>query len=157
MTASLDGRLDQETIDYVALRRLQCRYADIVTRRAWRELAEIFLPDAEVVLDRRNVAPLVLRGPAAVGEFIADAIAHFDLFEFVILNTVIDVRGDRATARMYMWEARHDPAGGRSDAFGLYRDEHVRREGRWWFAGRRYSTLARTLPADLSVFAMPEI
>lgn len=158
MTAALDDRrLDQETIDYVALRRLQCRYADVVTRRAWPELAELFLSDAEVVLDRRDVAPLVLRGPQAVGEFISKAIAHFDLFEFVILNTVIDVRGDRASARMYMWELRHDPMGGRSDALGLYRDEHVRRDGRWWFAGRRYATLARSLPADFSVFPMPEI
>ncbi len=57
----MDARIDQETIDYIALRRLQNSYADIVTRRAWPELARIFVPDIEVVIDRRNVAPLVLQ------------------------------------------------------------------------------------------------
>ena len=150
-------RPDQETVDYIAIRRLQSSYADIVTRRAWPELARVFRPEAEVVIDRRDGQPLVLRGPGGVGEFIAGAIAHFELFEFVILNTVIEIDGDRATARMYMWELRHDPAAGRSDAFGLYRDEYRRVEGRWWFANRRYQTLARTLPADYSVFPLPEL
>ena len=147
-------RLDRETIDYIALRRLQNRYADVVTRRAWSELATLFLPDAQVVIDRRNVEPLVLSGPGAVGDFIAGAIAHFDLFEFVVLNTVIDIDGDAARTRLYMWEARHDPVSGRSDAFGLYQDEHRRVDGRWWFSGRRYQTLARTQPADFAVFPL---
>lgn len=150
----MDGRLETETIDYIALRRLQNRYADVVTRRAWQELATLFLPDAEVVIDRRNVEPLRLRGPGAVGEFIQSAIGHFDLFEFTILNTVIEIDGDRARSRMYMWELRHDPAAGRSDAYGLYQDEHRRVDGRWWFSGRHYQTLARTQVTDFAVFPL---
>jgi hypothetical protein len=153
----MEDRALTETVDYVAIRRLQSSYADIVTRRAWPELARIFRPDAEIVIDRRDGKPLVLQGPEGVGDFVSKAIAHFDLFVFVILNTVIEIEGDRASARMYMWEARHDPAGGRSDAFGLYRDEYRRLDGRWWFSGRRFQTMARTLPADLSVFPFPEI
>lgn len=153
----MDDRISQETIDYIALRRLQNAYADIVTRRAWPELAKIFVPEAEVVIDRRDVAPLVLRGPGGVGDFIAGAIAHFDLFEFVILNSVIEIEGEAARARMYMWEIRHDPAAGRSDAFGLYQDEHRKLDGRWWFWGRRYQTLARTQVADYSVFPLPTL
>ena len=37
-----------DTIEYVALQRLQSRYADVVTRRAWNELADFVrsrLPD----------------------------------------------------------------------------------------------------------------
>jgi len=151
----MDARIDQETIDYIALRRLQNRYADIVTRRAWSELNRIMLPNIEIVIDRRNVAPLVVHGPEGIGGFIREAIAHFDLFEFVILNTVIEIDGDTARARMYMWEIRHDPAAGRSDAFGLYQDEHRKLDGRWWFSGRRYQTLARTQVADYSVYPMP--
>ena len=114
----MDDRMTQETVDYVAIRRLQSAYADIVTRRAWPELARIFRPEAEVVIDRMDGSPLELLGPGGVAEFVSKAIAHFDLFEFVILNTVVEIEGDRATARMYMWEVRHDPVGGRSDAFG---------------------------------------
>lgn len=153
----MDDRISQETNDYIALRRLQNSYADIVTRRAWSELAKIIVPEAEVVIDRRDVPPLVLRGPGGVGDFIAGAIARFDLFEFVILNTVIEIEGDFARARMYMWEIRHDPTVGRSDAFGLYQDEHRKLDGRWWFVGRRYQTLARTQLADYSVFPLPPI
>ena len=80
----MDDRVSQETIDYIALRRLQSAYADIVTRRAWPELATIFIPEAEVVIDRRDVPPLVLHGPAGVGDFIAGAIARFDLFDRII-------------------------------------------------------------------------
>lgn len=153
----MDDRMTQETVDYVAIRRLQSAYADIVTRRAWPELARIFRPEAEVVIDRMDGSPLQLLGPGGVAEFVSKAIAHFDLFEFVILNTVVEIEGDRATARMYMWEVRHDPVGGRSDAYGLYRDEYRRIDGRWWFSGRRYQTLARTLAADHAVFPLPEI
>lgn len=148
----MDARLETETIDYIALRRLQNRYADVVTRRAWPELSELFLPDAEVVIDRRNVEPLRLLGPGAVGDFIRNAIDHYDLFEFTILNTVIEIEGDRARSRMYMWELRHDPVAGRSDAYGLYQDEHRRVGHRWWFSGRQYQTLARTQPTDFAVF-----
>lgn len=152
-----DPQMAQETIDYIALRRLQSAYADVVTRRAWPELEGLFRPEAEVVIDRMDGEPLVLRGPRAVGDFISKAIERFDLFEFVVLNTVIDIQGERASARLYMWEARHDPIGGRSDAFGLYRDEHRRIDGRWWFSGRRYQTLGRSLGAQLSVFPLPPL
>jgi hypothetical protein len=147
----------QETIDYIAIRRLQAAYADIVTRRAWDELARIFRPEAQVVVDTMDGSPLHLDGPKGVGDFISGAIAHFDFFEFVILNTVIDIDGDHASGRMYIWELRHDPVTGRSNAYGLYRDEYARVDGQWWFAGRRYQSLARTLPAEVSVFPFPEM
>jgi hypothetical protein len=154
----------QETIDYIAVRRLQNAYADIVTRRAWAELHDVFVPDIEVVLDTRRGEPLRLRGPQAVGDFIAQAIAEFDFFEFVILNTRVLLGGstggdpDVASARMWMNELRHEQAaGGRwTLVYGLYQDEFRRIDGQWWFAGRRYQSLARTA-RDFDVFPMPEL
>jgi hypothetical protein len=152
----------QETIDYIAVRRLQNAYADIVTRRAWEELHDVFVPDIEVVLDTRRGEPLRLRGPQAVGDFIDKAIAEFDFFEFVILNTRVQLGHgtggdpDAASARMWMNELRHElAAGGRwTLVYGLYQDEFRRIDGRWWFAGRRYQSLARTA-RDFDVFPMP--
>jgi hypothetical protein len=72
--------VDQETVDYIGIRRLQAAYADIVTRRAWPELASIFRPDAQVVVDTMTGTPLLLDGPEGVGGFISGAIAHFDFF-----------------------------------------------------------------------------
>ena len=151
--------MDAETVDYVAIRRLQDAYADIVTRRAWSELAEIFLPEVRLTLDRRTLEPLVFEGPGAFGEFIATTIGGLDFFEFVVLNSVVqlahDGDPDRAVARTYMNELRHDATSGQwTTVYGVYHDVHRRVDGRWWFAARRYHTLARTGPA-LDAFAFP--
>ena len=48
--------LQQETIDYVAICRLQAAYADSVTRRAWSELGDLFEPSArELLLNQKPV------------------------------------------------------------------------------------------------------
>jgi hypothetical protein len=150
----------RETVDYVAIRRLQDAYADVVTRRAWPELAELFRPDATVVLDIRDGQLRTLEGPDGIGDFIGGAIARFDYFQFVVLGTRVELDGtdpDRAQARLYMCELRQTVEGGdHSIAYGVYHDDYVRHEARWWIAHRRYHSLARTAP-DLAVFAFPEL
>jgi hypothetical protein len=150
----------RETVDHIAIRRLQDAYADIVTRRAWAELADIFLPGTRVVVDTRAGEPVTLEGPGNVGAWIGRAIERFDHYQFVILGTRVFLRhggdGDAATARMYMCEIRHDKDNGRRTiAYGVYHDRFRRVDGRWWFADRRYHSLARTGP-DLNVFPFPE-
>ena len=116
-----------------------------------------------VEIDKRDGDPLRLVGPRAVGDFISAAIAGFAFFEFVILSSRIEIapRGDetKAMGRMYMCELRLESASGRfTQAYGVYHDEHREVDGRWWFAGRRYHSLARTNlgdGADLDVFAFP--
>ncbi len=161
---TVDGTELDETVAYVALRRLQNRYADIVTRRAWSELSEIMRPDCVITVDLVDRS-IEFDGPGAIGDFIASQIEQFDFFEFVILNTVmnIDTEAGQATARMYIQEARQSvESGERCDTFGVYHD-HLERgdDGRWWFARRRYKSYARTNPAgtgaDLTVFDLPEI
>ena len=155
----MDDAVLVETARYVAVRRLQNRYADVVTRRAWAELAEVFLPDAVVELDTRAGDVLRLEGPGAVGDFIDRAIAAFEFFEFVILSHRIELSeaGDRAAGRMYMCELRQE-AGRFTVAYGVYHDDYRETDGRWWIAGRRYHSLARTsasAEADLDVFPFP--
>ena len=153
-----DARL-AETIEYTALRRLQNAYADVVTRRAWPELGELFLPDAVIDVDTRRGEPLQLNGPRALGTFIGDSIERFAFFEFVILNThiEIDVAAGTATGRMYMCELRQDRDSGQwTNAFGLYQDRFTRRDDRWWFEHRQYHSLARTAPAT-EVFSFPPL
>lgn len=147
-----------ETDDVVALWRLQSQYADIVTRRAWSELLEVFRPDTRVEVDTVSSPARTFVGPEAFGEFVAGAIARFDHFEFVILNTVVDlVSQDEATGRLFMCEIRHDRE---SDtwptAFGRYEDQYVRIGDRWWFADRRYRSMART-GSGAAVFPLPGI
>ena len=153
-----------ETVAYVALRRLQNRYADIVTRRAWHELSEIISVDCRVVVDVRHTK-FELTGPRELGDFIERQIQRFDLFHFVILTTVmrIDAAAGTAGARLYINEIRQNRSDGRrTDAYGVYHDRFERDgDGRWWFARRHYRSLARTAeprtPRDYEVFNPPAI
>ena len=154
-----------QTDDYVAICRLQSAYADVVTRRAWTELTELFLADALVEVDTQGSEVLRFEGAEALGAFIGGALERFDFFEFVILNTRIELgvggdgqpNDDRADGRMYMCELRTDRETGRvNNAFGVYHDRYERYDGRWQFAHRRYHSLARTgTERDLDTFAFP--
>jgi hypothetical protein len=148
-----------EAVHDTGVRRLQHAYADVVNRRAWGELEDLFLPDASVVIDRRAGDPLQLVGGSAVGGFIASAIEQFEFFEFVILNAHIAFPdgplAGSAVSRLFMCELRqHREFGHWTNAFGLYHDRYALVSGRWWFAERRYHSLART-GRDLDAFSFP--
>ena len=156
----IDDDLAAEAVHDTGVRRLQHAYADVVNRRAWPELGSLFLPDAEVVIDRRAGEPLRLVGGGEVGAFIGSAIEHFSFFEFVVLNAHIafpeGVDSGRAVCRLFMCELRQDAATGAfTTAFGLYHDRYVLDGRRWRFAQRRYHSLARH-GGVLDVFGLPE-
>jgi hypothetical protein len=144
----------EETIDYVAITRLQQRYADVANRRAWAELHELFLPDAAIELDLVTREPFELVGAQALGEFIGGSLERFEFVEFVILNVVLDIDGDTATGRIFMSELRRDVGTHHpSQIFGLYRDRYVRTPEGWRFAHRSYRSMARSDEAE--VVALP--
>jgi hypothetical protein len=155
----MDNQLElREALDHLAISRLQAAYGDAVTRQAWHELPPMFLPGCPVRLDLRDGRVIEHIGAEAIGAFISASIKRFEFFEFALLNSVIDVRGDAATGRLYMWELRQDIATHRwSNAFGLYHDDYRRVDGRWLFAARKYASLARTAPDGdgRDVFTMP--
>lgn len=146
-----------DTADVVALWRLQSTYADIVTRRAWSELATVFAPDVTIEVDTVTSAALHIEGPAGFAAFVGPATDRFDHFEFVILNTVVEVTSaDEARGRIFMCEIRREVDGGEwSTAYGLYQDDYVRADGKWWIAARRYRSLART-GSNEGVFGVPD-
>src|SRR5260221_12237518 len=158
MSEVVDDAL-QDTIDYIAITRLQNAYADTVTRRAWAEFHDMFLADAPVRVDTITNPAIELAGPQQVGDFIGAAVERFEFFDFVPLSTRVALRAggdaDRATARLYICELRQDAASGHAtQAFGVYRDDYQRIDGRWWFARRDYQSLARSGRGE--VFAFPE-
>lgn len=149
--------ITRETIDYIAVCRLQSAYADAVTRRAWSELDELFVPSATIMVDTVTSEPIEIVGPTALGEFISGAVERFEFFELVILNTRVDLRhnGDdnAARARQFTCELRQDHSNGRwTNAFGVYHDEYARADQGWLFARRRYQSLARTGRAEIFPF-----
>jgi len=156
----IDDDLVAEAVHDTGIRRLQHAYADVVNRRAWAELDELFDPAAEVVIDRRAGEPLRLVGGAQVGSFIGTAIANFSFFEFVVLNAHIafpdGVGSGRAVCRLFMCELRQDATTGAfTTAFGLYHDRYALDGRRWRFTERRYHSLARH-GGVLDVFPLPD-
>jgi len=145
-------------VDEVAIRGLIAAYADVVNRRAWGELHELFLPDAPLRLDLRDRAAVEHVGPTAVGAFIDGAIERFAFFEFVALNLRVlrHADPDRARVRTYMCELRQDHAGTPSRAFGLYQDDVVRTPDGWRFASRDYQSMGRG-EHGLDLMPLPEI
>jgi ketosteroid isomerase-like protein len=149
----------QETVDYIAITRLLSAYADAVNRRSWPSFVDLFTPDATVHIDTVTSPAFDLVGPAEVGQFISGAVERFEFFEFVILNTHVEMwpDGDHdvATARVFMHEIRIEHDGGRrTDAHGVYHDRYLRHGGRWVFAERHYQSLSRTPRPD--VFPLPD-
>ncbi len=155
----IEDELVAEAVHDTGVRRLQHAYADVVNRRAWSEMAHLFLPDATVTLDLRAETPLVLTGGPEVGRFIEQAIDRFEFFEFVILNAHIafpDGPGaGRAVSRLFMSEVRQERASGRwTTVYGLYHDCYRLVSDRWRIAERKYHSLARRAH-DLDVFPIP--
>ena len=158
MPAVPDASQLQQAVDEWSIQRLQAAYGDAVTRRAWDELTPMFRDDCPIRLDLRTGTVRDLVGPEAIARFIAESIERFEFFEFALLNSVVQVEGDAARGRLYMWELRQDAATGRwSNAYGLYRDRYERVDGRWVFARRDYSSLARSAPdgSGMEVFTVP--
>ncbi len=138
-----------ELEDHLGVSRVQSAYADVINRRAWSELSELFLPDAPVRVDTVSREAFEFVGPQQVGDFISGAIERFAFFEFVILNSRIslatDGDPDRAAARIFMCEIRLETATEEwSTAYGVYHDRYARTADGWRFSRRDYQSLART-------------
>lgn len=148
--APAESRLD--------LLQLQARYGDLVTRRDWDTLHELFLPDCTLRLDLRQQV-IEHTGVDAIVQFVAAGVGRFDFLLFSIMNSVVDVSADGADAsgRLYIRESRMDTEGRESTALGLYRDQYRRTSAGWRFAHRDYTTLARTNSAGdgLEAFDVP--
>lgn len=153
-----------ETVAYVAIRRVQNTYADIVMRRAWEDLRDVMEPGCTLSLDLGDQSR-ELSGPGAIGEFIGGQLERFSFFQCTILNTVvkIDLEASTAATRMYMHELRQNSSDGlRSHAYGVYHDSMRRdADGSWRFAHRRYGSYSRfaieSAEHDQVTFELPVI
>src|SRR5258708_1072047 len=101
--------VDDELRSYLGITRLQSAYADVVSRRAWEELDALFAPGCRIEVDTVTSPARHFAGGADFGAFVAESIERFEFFEFVILNTVVDIHpGPTATGRLWMAEPRQE-------------------------------------------------
>lgn len=151
----------QETIDWVAIRRLHASYADAVNRRAWSDLEALFLTDAVVRVELPRKEPVEVVGPEALGDFIRGAVERFDWFQFVVLEAHIEwppgIPDGEALGRVYMVELRLDGRTGQeTKAFGLYQDRYRSTAEGWRFAARRFRPTVWS-GRDLSTRPLPAL
>lgn len=128
-----------------AVAQLHATYADVVTRRAWDELTELFVADAGIHVDPVTRPAVDLVGSAGLAAFVAPALERFTFFELVPLNSVAQLDDDgTATGRLWMVELRQERDSDTwSEAYGRYDDRYALVDGRWRYAQRRYRSLAR--------------
>lgn len=153
----LDDEAFEEAASHIAIQRLLSAYADVVNRRSWGELSQLFLGDAKIEVTPLQRPPLEVTGPGAIGRFIDEAIARFDFLEFVQLNSRLEIRRgeDWARGRNYICEYRRERATATwTQVFGIYHDRYRSIEGRWFFEHRIFHPLAAA-GSDNVVFEVP--
>ena len=148
--------MDDETLAYLAIVRLQHAYADIATRRAWPEIVSLAVPDARFSFDTRAGRVIEVVGAAAFGEFGAKSVGRFTFYQYLPLNAVVTLSGaGAASGRAYCLEVGEDRESGQwINFYGLYHDDYVQVDGAWRFARRQYQTLGRRTGERLEAFAL---
>jgi hypothetical protein len=118
------------------------RYTDAVNSRNWAAFPKIFAEDASweaIGLDIR------FDGLAAITQGLSTIVN--DMSRFVQINTpaVIELEGDRASARSTIYElGEYDGPGTFFEAYGTYEDELVKvKNGEWRFQSRRFVRIIR--------------
>lgn len=147
-----------ETTSHLAIQRLLAAYTDVVNRRAWAELSTLFLDGARIELTPLNRPPIVVTGAEALGRFIDGAIARFDFFEFVLLNSRIELQPGEPSARgrNFICEYRRERESGNwTQVFGVYHDRYRCIDGTWSFEQRSFDPLA-SAGADNVVYPVHE-
>ena len=118
------------------------RYTDAVNRRDWQAFASVYAKDAIW----EGLGDLVMRfeGRDAITLGFLEIIEPMSMFVQMNGPALIDVDGDRASARSTIHELGDVPAQGtRFELYGRYEDELVRHNGVWLFQSRRFVRLIR--------------
>lgn len=154
---AIDDKALEEMASHLAIQRLLAAYADVMNRRAWGELPELFLADAKVELTPLKRPLIEVTGPASLGRFIHEATERFGYFQFVLLNSRIELHleTESAQGRNFICEYRRDNVSENwTQVFGVYHDRFRRISGRWWFEHRTFHPLASN-GSDNVLFDVP--
>jgi hypothetical protein len=150
--------MTDDTDAYIAITRLQRAYADISTRRAWREVPSLATPDAQFEFDTRSGRVFEVDGAVAFAEFGARMTGGFTFYEYIPLNFVVTFASDSsASGRSYALEVAEDrDTGDWLEFYGVYEDGYAVFDGAWRFARRRYRTFGRRRGGQLEAFPLED-
>lgn len=132
MTSNMEelATIIQELRDIEALKTLKARYCHLVDARQWEELAQLFVEDA--VCDYGFFGTFTGRKNIIEGFFKGAVSAASSFMVHMVHNPVIEVNGDRATAKWYLTaQTTHKPSGQAVWAMGIYDDCFLRGDVGW--------------------------
>jgi hypothetical protein len=123
------------TADLLAIRMLADRYSEAANRMDARGMAAVYAEDAELVSFEHS-----FKGRATIEKVFGETISLMDLMNQVCSGAVIEIMGDRATARWTVTEFAKRKALDKLELFlGDYEDELVRTPEGWLFSRRTLS------------------
>ena len=126
----------QEISDRIEIQDLLVRYSHCIDTRDWDGLDDVFTPGAFIDYTALGGSKGTL---AETKEFLAKAMVMFKSFQHMIANLMVDLDGDRATARTICHNPMVLDREGREHVFicGLwYVDELVRTAEGWRISQR---------------------
>ncbi len=128
-----------ETDDIVAIRMLTDRYSDAANRADFPAMAAVYTEDAELISFGNR-----FNGRAAIEKVFAETVGALEFVNQICAAGVIDVKGDRATARWSVTEFVKRRGKDQLEIFiGTYEDEAVRTPQGWLFSRRVLSERAK--------------
>lgn len=122
--------------DEWAILQLINRYTDGANRQDWAQVMATFTADGVW-----EAAGNAIQGPAAIEPAMAGFVAQMDYFTQSSSASVIEIAGDRATARTTIREC--GKFAGRDEALevlGFYTDDLVKTAQGWKFARRSFTS-----------------
>ncbi len=129
----------QSAEDELAVRTLAAAYSDAVNRRDYEGMAAVFAPDG--VIEKPGFGDPV-QGVEKIAKRYKRLQSERDFLCQMIHSGVVEVEGDRATARWWFSELKK-PVGAHDWLYmvGVYQDEAVRLQIGWRFARRSQTTI----------------
>ena len=114
------------------------RYADALNHRDWDKLAALFIPEG--VWQSVNFRTFGFKGAKGIADGFKSTAGSARLLVQMRSSTVVNVRGDTATARSTVHEVG-DLGTVNFLCYGSYNDRLQRRNGVWCFAERNFRYL----------------
>ncbi len=153
MNTSLEQRI-QRLEDQSAIKRVVDTFSDLADVKDIATQMHLFTEDAQVDTYFGDTLFASMRGREEIGKVFSDFIANFDAMYHMNGQFTVDIDGDKAESTHYCLVFLVGETDGKkfNNTNGvIYRDEYVRRDGRWLISKR----VARFTWRDISELVVP--
>lgn len=138
MTTELEKRI-QRLEDQTAIKRVVDTFSNLADEKNIADQMHLFTEDALVETYFGDTLFAAMKGRTEISKVFSDFIANFDTMYHLNGQMTVDVNGDFATSNHYCLVFLIAKAEGKAfkNTNGvIYRDEYVRRDGKWLISKR---------------------